>query len=144
MRISTLPDEFWQHLRLTQQARAEHTYADLSAAAAREDSLYFAVSAGAFVSAICALLFTINRQFEPSSRHLVAEVSMLKAVPDSFPANLDNFVRQVIGPRGIGIHTRPAANRFKPAEDLDVRGIVFLTHLSSMRAAKRVHGRILA
>jgi len=92
--LASLPDTFWSRLRRTQQAQAEHVYSDLSAAAAREDSLFFAVSAGRVVTSICALLFTVNRRFEPSSRHLAEEVARLKVVPDSFPANLDNFVRQ--------------------------------------------------
>ncbi|MFP4377483.1 MAG: hypothetical protein ACLFP4_10605 [Spirochaetales bacterium] len=91
-KMSALPTAFWDDLRANQAANAEHTYADLSAAAVRGDELYFAISAGRFVTAICSLLFAVNKQLEPSPRALYDEVAELPTVPDSFPANLENFV----------------------------------------------------
>ena len=92
--LSQLPDPFWAALRRAQEARVEHLYADLSAAATREDAFYFMMSAGAFLAQLGALLFTINRRFEPSPRALRDEVLRLTVIPDSFPANLENFVNQ--------------------------------------------------
>lgn len=90
-RLGKLPDAFWAGLRSSFQAVAEHTYADLSAAAVRDDALYFALSAGRFLSALFSLLFAANRMFEPSPRS-VSELLCDLDVPDSFPANLENFV----------------------------------------------------
>ncbi len=41
---------------------------------------------------------------------------------------VDDLMSQVIRPRGVGVHARPAPDRFKTAEDLDVRSIVTFTH----------------
>ena len=91
-RLERLPTGFWVELRKTLQDSAEHTYADLKAAAVRNDPLYFTVSAGRFLSALCSLLFAINERFEPSPRQLETAVRELSTVPDSFPANLENFL----------------------------------------------------
>ena len=41
---------------------------------------------------------------------------------------VDNFVREVIRPGRVGVHARPAAYGFKPAQDFDVRGVVGFCH----------------
>ena len=43
---------------------------------------------------------------------------------------IDDFVCEVVWPGGIGVHARPAPNRFESAEDLNVRRVVFFTHQS--------------
>ena len=93
-RLEDLPDAFWISLRETQQARAEHTYADLSAAAVRDDELFFLVSAGRFIRSLAGLLFTINRRFQPSYRLLAEELYGLPTRPESFAARLESFIRQ--------------------------------------------------
>lgn len=95
--LTRLPERFWAELRASQEATAEHLYADVSAAAMRDDSFYYTMAAGRFIVGLCALLFTINRQFEPSPRRFHGEVLDLPALPDSFPANLESFVRQESG-----------------------------------------------
>jgi len=92
--LSDLPDGFWQNLRESQQARAEHTYADLSTAAYRNDELFFVVSAGRYLRSLAGLLFTINRRFQPSYRLLTGELLGLTELPSSFPARLETFIRQ--------------------------------------------------
>jgi hypothetical protein len=92
--MQRLPESFWNDLRSDQEANAEHTYADLSAAAVRGDELYFSISAGRFLTAVCSLLFAVNQKFEPSPRALYDEVMVLPTLPDSFPANLENFVAE--------------------------------------------------
>ncbi len=92
--LSDLPDGFWKNLRESQLARAEHTYADLSAAAYRNDELFFVVSAGRYIRSLAGLLFTINRRFQPSYRLLTDELFNLTVLPESFPARLETFIRQ--------------------------------------------------
>ena len=92
--LQDLPDRFWTQLHAMQQATVEHLYMDLSAAAMRDDDFYFVASAGAFLTQLCSLLFTVNRTFEPSPRTLHGAVLKLDTIPDSFPANLESFVRQ--------------------------------------------------
>jgi hypothetical protein len=93
-KLERLPEPFWLELRAVQAASAEHRYADLQAAAMREDTFYYTVTAGRFLVGLCALVFTINRSFEPSPRRVRREVLGLPMLPDSFPANLENFVRR--------------------------------------------------
>lgn len=92
--LEKLPDLFWQNLRETQQARAEHTYSDLSAAVYRGDELFYIVSAGRFIRSLAGLLFTINRMFQPSYRLLTERLLALPQLPSSFPARLETFIRQ--------------------------------------------------
>lgn len=92
--LRELPASFWSSLRETQQARAEHTYADLSAAAVRNDQLFFLVSAGRFLRSLAGLLFTVNRQFQPSYRLLAEELYALPTLPESFAARMESFIRQ--------------------------------------------------
>ncbi|MEE8440910.1 MAG: DUF4037 domain-containing protein [Spirochaetia bacterium] len=92
--LADLPDEFWKSLRESQLARAEHTYADLSAAAYRNDELFFVVSAGRYIRSLAGLLFAINRRFQPSYRLLTDELFNLTQLPESFPARLETFIRQ--------------------------------------------------
>lgn len=92
--LARLPDRFWIELRFAQEATAEHLYADVSAAAMRSDAFYYTMASGRFLVGLCALLFTINRRFEPSPRRFRGEVLDLPILPDSFPANLENYVRQ--------------------------------------------------
>ena len=91
--LSDLPDRFWKSLRDTQAAHAEHTFADLSAAAYRNDHLFFVVSAGRYLRSLAGLLFTINRRFRPSYRLLTDELVTLDILPASFSARLETFIR---------------------------------------------------
>jgi hypothetical protein len=93
-KLENLPDAFWVSLRDTQRARAEHTYADLSAAAVRDDQLFFVVSAGRFLRSLAGLLFTINKRFQPSYRLLAEELYGLPILPESFAARMESFIRQ--------------------------------------------------
>ncbi len=92
--LSDLPDGFWENLRESQLARAEHTYADLSAATYRNDELFFIVSAGRYLRSLAGLLFAINRRFQPSYRLLTDELLNLAELPESFAARLETFIRQ--------------------------------------------------
>ncbi|MFW6288384.1 MAG: DUF4037 domain-containing protein [Spirochaetota bacterium] len=91
-RLIGLPARFWSELRRSQEATAEHLYADLAAAAMRNDGFFFATSSGRFLSQICGLLFTINERFEPSPRTLFGDTLELPTIPESFASNMENFV----------------------------------------------------
>lgn len=91
--LASLPNGFWSELRRAQQARAEHLYADVTAAAVRNDAFYFVLSSGAFLVSLCALLFALNRAFEPAPRAMYRDVVELPMTPDGLRANLENFIR---------------------------------------------------
>lgn len=96
--VEVLPDGFWAEVKRTQWFALEHIYSDLTAAEARSDAFYFALSAGRFAAAIAALQFTIRRQFAPSPRELGRCVLELPDLPDSFPANLEHFSKPGLEP----------------------------------------------
>ena len=64
-------------------------------------------------------------------------------------AVVDHLMREVVGPRGVGVHPRPAPHRLEPGEHLDRRGIVVFRHprivprrvRRSRRAARRARRR---
>lgn len=93
-RLTSLPDGFWDGLREAQRSRAEHTYADLAAAVARNDQLYFLVSSSRFVGCLTAWAFARNHEFQPSDRLILDELARLPVLPSSFLTRLSNFVRQ--------------------------------------------------
>lgn len=93
-RIGSLPDPFWQSLGDAQRARAEHTYADLAAATARADDLFFLVSSARFIRSLTAWVHAINHEFQPSDRQVLFAASNLELLPVSFSARLETFVRQ--------------------------------------------------
>ena len=101
--LGRLPASFWARLADAQKAQLEHLYSDLGAAEMRGDELYFTISAGRLVGTLCALLFTVNRLFEPGGRSMAAMLPALAKVPDSLPANLESFVRQS---DGMSMHQR--------------------------------------
>ena len=41
---------------------------------------------------------------------------------------VDDFLRQVIGPGGVGIHARAALDRVQPGQDFDIFGVVTTAH----------------
>ena len=41
---------------------------------------------------------------------------------------VDDFLRQMIGPGGVGIHARAALDRIQPGQDFDVFGVVTAVH----------------
>lgn len=90
--LAELPESFWSGLARGMAARLEHIYADLSAAVARSDRLFFLSSAAAFAGGLCSLLFVMNRRFEPSPRQLGAEVGKLPTLPTGFAARFETYL----------------------------------------------------
>ncbi len=57
---------------------------------------------------------------------------------------VNNFRCKVIGPGRIGVHTRPALDRFQPGQHLDVFCLVLLTHFQNEIPAVTVTAAIPA
>jgi hypothetical protein len=91
--LKGIPAEFWAQIRLRAYAAAELSLAELRAATARKDSLFFMVSAGRLVRSLASFLFASNRQFEPPGRLVAERLAGLKKLPEGFEAMLDNFLR---------------------------------------------------
>ncbi|GHV68654.1 hypothetical protein AGMMS49928_08710 [Spirochaetia bacterium] len=95
-KLLNLKDEFWNQMRAAHESRMEHYLSDLGAALIQEDDFYYLISAAGFVKTACLTLFCINHRFEPSHRAYLKQVMELPVLPESFSAQLENFLR--IGP----------------------------------------------
>jgi hypothetical protein len=95
-RLQNLPGEFWLQMRAAHESKMEHFLSDLGAAFMQEDDFYYLISAAGFIKTACLTLFCVNRRFEPSHRAYYRQVLELPALPESFRAQMENFLR--IGP----------------------------------------------
>ncbi|MDR1949447.1 MAG: DUF4037 domain-containing protein [Spirochaetaceae bacterium] len=86
--------EFWSRMRDVNQYKMEHFLGDLGAALFQGDDFYYLISASGFIKNACLTLFCINRRFEPSHRAYYRQVTELPALPESFPAQLETFLRE--------------------------------------------------
>jgi hypothetical protein len=92
-RLGSLGDEFWRRMRNAHESKMEHFLSDLGAAVFQEDDFYYLISAAGFVKSACLTLFCINRCFEPSHRAYYGQVFELPELPESFKAQLENFLK---------------------------------------------------
>jgi hypothetical protein len=92
-RLSRLGDEFWRALRDASQSRMEHFLSDLGAALIQGDDFHYLISSSGFIKTACLTLFCINHRFEPSHRAYYKQVIELPVLPESFPAQLETFLR---------------------------------------------------
>jgi hypothetical protein len=85
--------EFWSRTRDVNQSKMEHFLGDLGAALFQGDDFYYLISSSGFIKHACLTLFCINRCFEPSHRAYYKQAIELPVLPESFPAQLETFLR---------------------------------------------------
>jgi hypothetical protein len=93
-KLAELGDSFWEGMRGASQSKMEHFLNDLGAAWLQNDEFHYLLASAGFIKEACLTLFCVNRRFEPSHRAYYRQVLELSRLPDSFPAELENFVRQ--------------------------------------------------
>jgi hypothetical protein len=92
-RLENVGDVFWQETRYSSQSKMEHFLSDLGAAYFQSDDFHYLVASAGFCKAACLTLFSVNRRFEPSHRSYYKQVIDLPVLPESFPAQLETFLR---------------------------------------------------
>ena len=92
-RLENPGDEFWSRPRDVHQSKMEHFLGDLGAALFQGDDFYYLISSSGFIKHACLTLFCINRCFEPSHRAYYKQAVELPVLPESFPAQLETFLR---------------------------------------------------
>jgi hypothetical protein len=92
-RLLKLGDEFWIQTRAVHQSKMEHLLSDLGAAFIQGDDFFYFISAALFIKTVCLTLFCVNRRFEPSHRAYYKQAVELPVLPESFPAQLESFLR---------------------------------------------------
>jgi hypothetical protein len=92
-RLLNLSETFWEEMRYANQSRMEHYLGDLGAAFFQGDDFHYLIASAGFIKTACLVLFCINRRFEPSHRAYYRQVIELPALPESFPAELETFLR---------------------------------------------------
>ncbi|MDR1443557.1 MAG: DUF4037 domain-containing protein [Treponema sp.] len=93
-RMKHLGDSFWVEMRGISQLKMEHFLSDLGASFFQNDEFHYLLASAGFIKFACLTLFCINRCFEPSHRSYYKQVLELVSLPESFPAELENFVSQ--------------------------------------------------
>jgi hypothetical protein len=116
-RLQKIDTEFWERMRDAGQSKMEHFLGDLGAAMVQGDDFYYLISSSGFIKYACLTLFCINRRFEPSHRAYYKQVIALPKLPESFPAQLETFLRG-----GTGI----TMDRKYSLAQLIARGIIAL------------------
>jgi len=91
-RLENTGDFFWQEMRNAVQLKMEHFLSDLGAACFQQDKFHYLIASAGFIKAACLTLFCINRRFEPSHRAYNKQVCELPVLPESFPAEFNNFL----------------------------------------------------
>ena len=89
-----LNSNFWKMMSDAVQSKMEHCLSDLGAALINNDEFNYLISSSFFIKNACLAVFCINRSFEPSHRAYYKQVLELPLQPDSFPANLETFLRE--------------------------------------------------
>lgn len=116
-RLEAFDGGFWKRMREACQAKMEHFLSDLGAAFLQNDDFFYLVSASGFIKAACLTLFCINQKFEPSNKQYYRQVLELPALPASFPAQLETFLRT---------DAENSSERRYAAAQLIARGIIAL------------------
>jgi hypothetical protein len=93
-RLEQLGNSFWDEVRYANQSKMEHFLNDLGAAYLQNDDFHYLIASAGFVKSACLTLFCVNHRFEPSHRMYYRRVLELPSLPDSFPAELENFLKQ--------------------------------------------------
>ena len=96
-RLQKTGDAFWARMREAAQSKMEHFLGDLGAALVQGDDFYYLISASSFIKFACLTLFCVNRRFEPSHRAYYDQVIALPSLPESFPAQFENFLQGEAG-----------------------------------------------
>jgi hypothetical protein len=91
-RLENTGDFFWKEMRSAVQLKMEHFLSDLGAACFQQDKFHYLIASAGFIKAACLTLFCINRRFEPSHRAYNKQVCELPVLPESFPAEFQNFL----------------------------------------------------
>jgi len=91
--LAESPDEFWERLRETYQQKMEHSLSDLGGAALKDDKFFFFVSLSGFMRSCASALFALNRQWEPSERHLTGALVALPVLPEDFDGRWSTLMR---------------------------------------------------
>jgi hypothetical protein len=91
-RLENLGDFFWNGMRGAVQSKMEHFLSDLGAACFQRDEFHYLLASAGFIKTACLTLFCVNRRFEPSHRAYYKQVRELPVLPESFLAELENFL----------------------------------------------------
>jgi hypothetical protein len=97
----------------------EHFLSDLGAAFFQGDRFHYLLASAGFIKTACLVLFCVNRRFEPSHRVYYKQVLELPVLPESFAAQLENFLDDE--------SETPMERRFNLAK-LIARGVVALNN----------------
>ncbi len=91
--LNEIPDSFWDRRVQALRARMDHVLTDLSSAVYSGEVLFYTLSLASFLNTLSALLFAINRRFEPAGRILNEQLRQLPVLPEEFDTRLEYLLR---------------------------------------------------
>ncbi len=91
--LEDTPVEFWDRLKETHLQKMEHFLSDLGGAAFKDDRYFYFVSLAGFLRACVSVLFSRNRQWEPSERHMADAIGSLALLPEDFLGRWNTLMR---------------------------------------------------
>jgi hypothetical protein len=91
--LAESPSEFWDSLLETYQQKIEHSLSDLGGAALKDDKFFYFVSLAGFIRSCSSALFALNKQWEPSDRHMTTALMSLPVLPDDFDGLWSTLMR---------------------------------------------------
>lgn len=91
--LEHVPETFWERRIQLYRGRMEHALSDLSSAVFAGENLFYHLALAGFLDKVCALLFALNRRFEPAGRGMAAEIETLAMLPEEFDTRFSLLLR---------------------------------------------------
>ncbi len=92
-KLDDFSDSFWSAIRNSALSAMEHQVIDISSSVVNNDDLFYLISMSGYIKSLCSFLFAVNREFEPSKRHISEHVLKLKKLPENFAGRFDSLLR---------------------------------------------------
>ena len=92
-KLENFSDAFWSAIRNSALSTMEHQVIDISSSVINRDDLFYLISMSGYIKSLCSFLYAVNREFEPSKRHISEHILKLEKLPENFAGRFDSLVR---------------------------------------------------
>ncbi len=92
-KLDDFNDYFWSAIRNAAFSAMEHQVIDISSSVVNNDDLFYLISLSGYIKSLCSFLYAVNREFEPSKRHISEQILKLKKLPENFAGRFDSLLR---------------------------------------------------
>lgn len=92
-KLNDFSEVFWSALRNSALSSMEHQVIDISSAVINKDDLFYLTSISGYIKSLCSFLYAVNKEFEPSKRHISEQILNLQKLPENFAGRFDSLLR---------------------------------------------------